>query len=162
MVPFCGIVPFRWVELFRSPDVGQVPQPAQNVNGIRGTPRSPYQSPWPRQRNRCFALRSPPVPLPAAGSTRGYSSHPWDSPLRGQRKRCSKSFQTILSCLVSPQPAIPGGLTLLSGLRFADFKRGHKPVPDGEVRGRVRLKIAVTFAAGRGRPQGRARPESQT
>ncbi len=82
---------------------------------------SPFTIPAVPQRNRCCALRSPPGPQPAVGSTRHYSSHPWDSPLRGQRKRCSKLLQAILSCLDSPLAAIPGGQPLSSVLRFADF-----------------------------------------
>ena len=88
---------------------------------------SPFTIPAVPQRNRCCALRSPPGPQPAVGSTRHYSSHPWDSPLRGQRKRCSKLLQAILSCLDSPLSAIPGGQPLSSGLRFADFS-GHQGI----------------------------------
>ena len=86
---------------------------------------SPFTIPAVPQRNRCCALRSPPGPQPAVGSTRHYSSHPWDSPLRGQRKRCSKLLQAILSCLDSPLSAIPGGQPLSSALRFADFSGGQ-------------------------------------
>ena len=86
---------------------------------------SPFTIPAVPQRNRCCALRSPPGPQPAVGSTRPYSSHPWDSPLRGQRKRCSKLLQAILSCLDSPLAAIPGGQPLSSVLRFADFSGGQ-------------------------------------
>ena len=86
---------------------------------------SPFIIPAVPQRNRCCALRSPPGPQPAVGSTRPYSSHPWDSPLRGQRKRCSKLLQAILSCLDSPLSAIPGGQPLSSVLRFADFSGGQ-------------------------------------
>ena len=88
---------------------------------------SPFTIPAVPQRNRCCALRSPPGPQPAVGSTRPYSSHPWDSPLRGQRKRCSKLLQAILSCLDSPLSAIPGGQPLSSGLRFTDFS-GHQGI----------------------------------
>ena len=56
------------------------------------------------QRNRCFALRSPPDLLPAVGSTR----HP---------------------CLASPLAAIHGVQPLSSGLRFADFSGESTPVP---------------------------------
>ena len=86
---------------------------------------SPFTIPAVPQRNRCCALRSPPGPQPAVGSTRPYSSHLWDSPLRGQRKRCSKLLQAILSCLDSPLSAIPGGQPLSSVLRFADFSGGQ-------------------------------------
>ena len=60
---------------------------------------SPFTIPAVPQRNRCCALRSPPGPQPAVGSTRH-------------------------RCLDSPLAAIPGGQPLSSDLRFADFS-GH-------------------------------------
>ncbi|WP_354036922.1 hypothetical protein, partial [Citrobacter sp. UYEF32] len=46
---------------------------------------------------------------------------------RANALRCSKSFRTILSCLDKPQSAIPGGLTLSSGLRLTDFSGDSTP-----------------------------------
>ena len=63
---------------------------------------SPFTIPAVPQRNRCCALRSPPGPQPAVGSTRHH-------------------------CLDSPLSAIPGGQPLSSVLRFADFS-GHQGI----------------------------------
>ena len=63
---------------------------------------SPFTIPAVPQRNRCCALRSPPGPQPAVGSTRH-------------------------RCLDSPLAAIPGGQPLSSALRFADFS-GHQGI----------------------------------
>ncbi len=113
------------VEGFRSPSSRRkcLIEARERVKGEKTV--SPFTIPAVPQRNRCCALRSPPGPQPAVGSTRPYSSHPWDSPLRGQRKRCSKLLQAILSCLDSPLSAIPGGQPLSSVLRFADFSGGQ-------------------------------------
>jgi len=113
------------VYVFRSPLFGRkcISVEREWVKGEKIV--SPFTIPAVPQRNRCCALRSPPGPQPAVGSTRHYSSHPWDSPLRGQRKRCSKLLQAILSCLDSPLAAIPGGQPLSSVLRFADFSGGQ-------------------------------------
>ena len=79
---------------------------------------SPFTIPAAPQRNRCCALRSPPGPQPAVGSTRPYSSHPWDSPLRGQRKRCSKLLPAILSGQIPRRLVIcPTGCRQLSNPR---------------------------------------------
>jgi hypothetical protein len=104
---------------------------------VKGTPRSPLQSPRPRKKS---VLRTAFASRPAACGRfdSSYSPHPWGSPF-GPTLRCSKSFRTILSCLDKPQSAIPGGLTLPSGLRLTDFSgdspprctlcaRGHKDV----------------------------------
>ena len=61
---------------------------------------SPFTIPAVPQRNRCCALRSPPGPQPAVGSTRP-------------------------PCLDSPLSAIPGGQPLSSDLRLADFSGGQ-------------------------------------
>lgn len=93
------------------------------VNGLRGAPRPPLQSPRPRGEigaSHCVRLRTPACGTAQLDATRPI---PGTRP-SGQRKRCSKLLPAILSCLGSPQSAIPGGLTLSSILRLTDFKRG--------------------------------------
>ena len=107
---------------------------------------SPFTIPAVPQRNRCCALRSPPGPQPAVGSTRRYSSHPWDSPLRVQGIAASHVVsEAYRSCTntvpeavlrtcpgypichpPTPSPKIPGrGVNAIPGYSFAD---GWKPV----------------------------------
>jgi len=89
------------------------------VNGTTEAAALPLSIPAAPRGNRCYAQRSPPASLTAAGSTR--LTHPFrDSPLRGQRKRCSKLLPAILSCLGSPLSAVHGVQTLSFTLRFAD------------------------------------------
>ena len=109
--------------IFRSLYVWQNMKPTAPVNGLRGAPRPPLQSPRPRGEigaSHCVRLRTPACGTAKLDATRPI---PGTRP-SGQRKRCSTLLPAILSCLGSPQSAIPGGLTLSSILRLTDFKRG--------------------------------------
>ena len=118
--------------IFRSLYVWQNMKPTAPVNGLRGAPRPPLQSPRPRSEigaSHCVRLRTPACGTAQLDVTRPI---PGTRP-SGQRKRCSKLLPAILSCLGSPQSAIPGGLTLSSLLRLTDFKRGLFGFSDTDV-----------------------------
>ena len=80
--------------------------PGERVKGKKTV--FPLTIPAVPQRNRCCALRSPPGPQPAVGSTRRDSSLPWDSPLRGSAgavQNCSGQFCPVSIRLWPPSLA---------------------------------------------------------
>ncbi|PXW51742.1 hypothetical protein DFO55_11777 [Grimontella sp. AG753] len=107
---------------------------------VKGNTAFPFTIPAAPQRNRCFALRSPPAPLPAVGLTRVTRPIPGARP-SGQRVALFKIVPDDF--VLSRQTSVrhPWRSALVIGSSSHRFQRGLNPLAARSAPGRPKMSL---------------------
>ena len=111
---------------------------------VKGNTAFPFTIPAAPQRNRCFALRSPPAPLPAVGLTRVTRPIPGARP-SGQRAALFKIVPDDF--VLSRQTSVrhPWRPALVIGSSSHRFQRGLNPLAARSAPGGYKVVAVVVM-----------------